>query len=89
MAEAVYQYDAGGRLQTAMLLNDVDTTGRIAYAYDAGGNLAREVWRFAQGWTQTFVYEYVPTTCRMWSIPNPLDHQHVSVPGGAGRVYVQ
>jgi hypothetical protein len=71
-AEAMYQFDAGGRLQTATLMSDEDTTGRIAYAYDAGGNLSREVWRFAQGWTQTYVYEYVPTTCRMWSIPNPL-----------------
>jgi hypothetical protein len=71
-AEAEYHYDAGGRLQMATLLSDGDTTGRIAYEYDAGGNLAREVWHFTQGWTQTFAYEYVPTTCRMWSIPNPL-----------------
>jgi YD repeat-containing protein len=70
--DVAYHYDGAGRLRSATLLNDVDSTGRITYEYDSSGNLSREIWRFTQGWTQTFVYEYVPTTCRMWSLPNPL-----------------
>lgn len=70
--EAVYQYDQKGRVRSATLLTDTDTTGSIAYTYDPNGNLIREVWQFAQGWAQTFVYEYVPAACRLWSLPNPL-----------------
>jgi hypothetical protein len=70
--DVVYRYDATGRLHSAAMMSDADTMGRISYAYDANGNLVKEHWAFTEGWTQTFGYEYVPTACRMWSIPNPL-----------------
>lgn len=70
--EAVYRYDAGGVLLSAVLLRDEDTVGHIVYRYDANGNLAQEVWDFHEGWKQTFTYEYVPSACRLWTMPNPL-----------------
>jgi hypothetical protein len=71
-ADAVYVYDGQGLLRSAVLLNDVDTVGRVSYDYDSTGNLAHEIWTFAEGWTQTFTYEYTPTTCRLWGMPNPF-----------------
>lgn len=70
--EAEYHYDQRGRVSSATLLADGDTTGNITYEYDRHGNLTREIWQFAQGWAQTFMYEYVPATCRIWALPNPL-----------------
>lgn len=71
-ADAVYVYDGQGQLRSAVLLNDVDTVGRVSYDYDGTGNLARETWSFAEGWKQTLTYEYTPTTCRLWGMPNPF-----------------
>lgn len=70
--EAVYHYDLRGGLVDGVVMNDADTVASVSYVYDAHGNLATEVWRFTQGWSQTFTYEYVPAQCQVWSIPDPL-----------------
>ncbi len=70
--EAVFAYDRAGVLTGGVIMNDADTVAIITYTYDARGDLVDEVWRFTQGWSQTFHYEYVPAQCRIWSLPDPL-----------------
>lgn len=70
--EAVYNYDRAGVLTSGVVMNDADTVAVISYVYDARGNLADEEWRFAQGWSQQFHYEYVPVVCQVWGLPDPL-----------------
>jgi YD repeat-containing protein len=70
--EAMFQYDDRGVVTGGVLMDDADTTARISYLYDTHGNLATEEWHFAQGWSQTFTYEYVPAACKAWCIPDPL-----------------
>lgn len=70
--DLVYRYDDSGVMRSAVILKDIDTVGSVVYLYDGAGNLAQETWDFAQGWKQYFRYEYVRTTCRLWTMSNPF-----------------
>ncbi|MBN2007869.1 hypothetical protein JW960_00830 [candidate division KSB1 bacterium] len=53
-----YTTDDSGVKKSADIIQNGRASGSITYTYDNRGNLVQEVWKFGNGWTQTFDYEY-------------------------------
>jgi YD repeat-containing protein len=56
--ELRFTFDNSGRRREGTILTDGAPAGTISFEYESSGNLLKEHWEFASGWSQTFHFVY-------------------------------